>query len=52
MTAAKKTATKGVAAINAPECNVPDCWREPTTRGLCDAHYATHRGLGNPKEDS
>lgn len=32
-----------------PTCAVPDCRREPTTRGLCGAHYATHRGLA--KED-
>lgn len=31
------------------ECNVPRCPRTPTTRGLCDAHWATMRGLADPK---
>ncbi|GAA1549902.1 hypothetical protein GCM10009804_03100 [Kribbella hippodromi] len=32
------------------ECNAPDCPRTPTTRGLCDAHYASLRGLADPKD--
>lgn len=29
-------------------CNVPSCPHEPTTRGLCDAHWSTHRGKADP----
>lgn len=32
------------------ECRVEDCLREPTTRGLCDSHWASRRGLAEPKE--
>jgi hypothetical protein len=39
------------AEVVKPTCNVPGCTNEPTTRGLCDPHWATHRGLANPKED-
>lgn len=38
-----------VRASAAAECRVPDCTREPTTRGLCDAHWASQRGLAEPK---
>lgn len=31
-------------------CNVPGCHRAPKTRGLCDAHWATHRGYATPRE--
>jgi len=31
-----------------PECNVPGCRAEPKTRGLCDPHWATHRGYASP----
>ncbi|MEV7263981.1 hypothetical protein AB0N38_10560 [Micromonospora aurantiaca] len=32
------------------ECNVPGCDGSATTRGLCDAHWATHRGFATPRE--
>jgi hypothetical protein len=36
----------------APEkkCNVGECRGEVTTRGLCDAHWASRRGDADPKE--
>lgn len=33
------------APAKAPDCLVPDCTREGSTWGLCDAHWMTHRGL-------
>lgn len=32
-----------------PVCHVPDCVRKPVKRGLCEAHYDTHRSLADPK---
>lgn len=29
-------------------CNLPGCPYDAEVRGLCDAHWATHRGLGDP----
>ena len=40
------------AAKKAEKCAVQDCRRKPTTRGLCPAHWQTHRGLATPKEDT
>lgn len=40
-----KTKERKPSPVPRAECNVPDCGREPTNRGLCDAHSATHRGL-------
>lgn len=31
-------------------CNVPGCKQDPEFRGLCGAHWMTHRGLADPKE--
>lgn len=45
MATRSKTTRKPVA-----QCNVPDCPRKPTNRGLCDGHWATHRGLADPKK--
>ncbi|GAA2543722.1 hypothetical protein [Pseudonocardia hydrocarbonoxydans] len=33
-----------------PTCNVPGCPRTGRVRGLCDPHWATHRGLADPKD--
>lgn len=30
-------------------CNVGDCVRKATVRGLCDAHWASRRGDADPK---
>ena len=38
------------AAKKAEKCAVQDCRRKPTHRGLCPAHWQTHRGLATPKE--
>jgi hypothetical protein len=32
-------------------CNLPGCPYDAEVRGLCDAHWGTHRGLANPAED-
>lgn len=48
-TAAKKTADKPSTAERSRTCNVPDCVRQPTTRGLCDAHWMSQRGLADPR---
>ena len=40
------------AAKKTEKCAVQDCRRKPTNRGLCDAHWQTHRGLATPKEDT
>jgi hypothetical protein len=45
-TASKTTETKPAAKA---ECNVPDCTRKPTIRGLCDGHYQSRRGDADPK---
>lgn len=47
---ARKTTTQSTSSP-APErgsCNVEDCVREPAHRGLCPAHWMSHRGLANP----
>lgn len=33
-----------------PACKLADCVAEPATRGLCEIHYATHRGLADREE--
>lgn len=33
-------------------CNVPGCLAEPVTRGLCEAHWCTHRGLADPEDQT
>jgi hypothetical protein len=30
-------------------CNAPDCTKAPTSRGLCDPHWASLRGLADKK---
>lgn len=30
-------------------CNLPGCTELPTTRGLCEVHWCTHRGLADPE---
>lgn len=39
-------------ATRTAECNVPGCEEPPLPgwRGLCGAHYQTHRGYVGPKE--
>lgn len=32
-------------------CNLPGCPYDAEVRGLCDAHWGTHRGLADPAED-
>lgn len=51
MTSSKTTPETKPAkkAASRRACNVPDCGRKPTTRGLCDAHWASRRGDANPK---
>lgn len=31
----------------ARKCNLPGCVLDAVTRGLCDAHWCTHRGLAD-----
>lgn len=45
MTTEKKTAASKPAA----KCNAPGCGRAPAVRGLCNAHWATQRGLADRK---
>ena len=51
---AKKTAASKPAPVEdctpAPVCNAPDCTKAPKKRGLCDPHWATLRGLADPKK--
>ncbi|MFI6759371.1 hypothetical protein ACIBF5_09545 [Micromonospora sp. NPDC050417] len=42
--ARKATPAQRENTTPAAECNVLRCKRPPTTRGVCDPHYATHRG--------
>lgn len=44
------TPTKTSQSKTRKACNAPDCKRKPTNRGLCDAHWATQRGLADPKQ--
>lgn len=48
----KTTPDSDVPEGTAPlaRCNAPDCGAHPELRGLCPAHWQTHRGLADPKE--
>lgn len=46
----RKAAPAEAEKAAAAECNVPRCPRTPTFRGLCDGHWASMRGLADPKE--
>jgi hypothetical protein len=39
------------APDEAAKCNVPSCQHrgDDLTRGLCDPHWSTHRGLADPE---
>lgn len=41
---------KGRRGAPLARCNLPGCEEHPETRGLCSAHWQTHRGYAAPKE--
>lgn len=48
-TATDQAPAAAATAATGP-CNVDGCRRDATNRGLCDAHWATHRGFATPRE--